>query len=167
MIGYTIQDIMFEGPCPPYTSDHVEELWAGRASLSPRDIASLDIGTIDKIWILSRLLFRLSRARANRVARLIALDVVNVVDRSNCPDIVWWYLVSGDKSAAYYAWSAYGDIETGYAWYIVVVVRDAARYDRPALDYVACDAARYFDGYARYVALDRYLEIILRAWEVH
>jgi hypothetical protein len=94
---YTIADIMAEGPCSDnYPVERVEALMAGRESVSPQQIAVLDIPLLDRIWTLGRLLRRLSPWRARRVTRMVALDVA---DLWPCPDVSWWYLVSGDEDA--------------------------------------------------------------------
>jgi hypothetical protein len=100
---YTVDDIMREGPCSSYTRERVVALWGGEESLSPAEIARLPIAVEDRIWVLGRLLFRLSPPRACRVARLIALDVLDFWDP---PDVVAWYLGTGDEQAVDAAWDA-------------------------------------------------------------
>jgi hypothetical protein len=96
MIRYTVEDIMREEPCSSYTLEYVRALWNGSETLSPAEIARLPIAVEDRIWALGRLLFRLSPHRARRVARLIALDVIELWDP---PDIVVWFLGTGDEQA--------------------------------------------------------------------
>ena len=122
---YTMADIMAEGPCEDnYPVERVEELLAGRESISPRQIAELDIPILDRIWILGRLLYRLSLMRAHRIARLIALDVA---DLWPCPDVAWHYLVSGDENF----WSASWSADRVAPWAASI-----------AFWYAACDGAR-------------------------
>jgi hypothetical protein len=92
MMRYTVGDIMREGPCLSYSLPRVCALWGGAESLSPFDIALLPIPIADRMWALWRLLFRLSPPRAYRVARLIALDVLDFWDP---PDVVAWFLGRG------------------------------------------------------------------------
>jgi len=96
VIRYTVDDIMREEPCSSYAEARVRALWGRAESLSPGDIARLPISVEDRMWALLRLLFRLSPHRAYRVARLIALDVL---DLWGPPDIVVWFLGSGDERA--------------------------------------------------------------------
>jgi hypothetical protein len=136
---YTIQAILEEHPCEDYTEGLVTELWDGREALSVHEIRELNIPIDDRVWILSRLLYRLSTYRARRVARRIALDVAHLWD---CSDIVWWYLVTGDKES----WSA--------AWYAA----NAAARDARA----AASAAARAD--ARAAAREKYLQMIVNAF---
>jgi hypothetical protein len=52
----TVDRIMNLHPC--YTLDRVEQLWAGRRSLTPTQIAKLDISHEDRVWALVRLVTR-------------------------------------------------------------------------------------------------------------
>jgi len=52
---FTIKDIQKLGPCKEYTEERLKELWAGRESLSRREILKLDIGIGDKNWVISQL----------------------------------------------------------------------------------------------------------------
>jgi hypothetical protein len=172
--GYTVDDIMAEGPCPNYPRARVVELWDGRERLTPHEIAELDIPLSDRIWALSHLLYRLSPYRVKKVTRMIALDVA---DLWPCPDIVWHYLVTGDSeyeaaaSAAFQAatltaaedaarvaaWDAAGD--TWDAAWVAWVAWNAALAARDA--WSLRDA-----GDDANAALERYLGWLVRAWEV-
>ena len=52
---YTIKDIQKLGPCKEYTEERLKELWAGRESLSRREILKLDIPIDDKNWVVPQL----------------------------------------------------------------------------------------------------------------
>lgn len=126
-MNFTICDIMRERPCQDnYPLDRVRALWAGRESISHREVAALDIPVEDRIWALSRLLYRLSPQRHRRVKRLIGLDVAPLW---SCPDIIWWYLTSGDAAVDAAAWNA--------AWAV-----DADAVARAAADAAAKATAR-------------------------
>jgi len=67
MHRYTVCDIMKLNPCEGYPRERVEKLWAGRESLSVREIAELDIPIWDRIWALCEL-------ATPRAARIFACD---------------------------------------------------------------------------------------------
>jgi hypothetical protein len=94
MKTYTMGDIIRECPCDRYSIDRLDELADGRNQITPLEISELDIPILDKLWILSRLLYRTSPHAANRITRMIALNVVNYWD---CPDLCFWYLSTGDN----------------------------------------------------------------------
>lgn len=48
----TIDDVLNHNPCPGYTRERVEELFAGRETITAKDILAMDIGNLDKIWII-------------------------------------------------------------------------------------------------------------------
>ena len=122
----TVDDIMLEEPCEDkYPRERIQALAGDRATMTPQEIAALDIPIEDRIWILSQLLFRLSPHRVNRVARMIALDVCEYWDP---PDITWWYLTSGGTALWEASWEA--------AW---EATWDAAK---DAASDASCDAAR-------------------------
>ena len=163
---YTMADIMSEGPCEEYTIKRVEALWSGRESLSPRQIAELDIPILDRIWILGRLLYRLSLMRAHRITRLIALDVA---DLWPCPNIAWWYLVSGDENSRAASWDAAGDAPWDASWNAArdasIFAMDAAAASENIFWYVIKAAARIAASWD--AALGRYLGWLIRfGWEV-
>jgi len=143
VIRYTIDDIMREKPCPSYPLSRVSALWGGAESLSPAEIARLPIPVLDRIWALGRLLFRLSPPRACRVARLIALDVLDLWDP---PDIVVWFLCTGDEQARVSARAAVGEA----SWDAWATARATARSAAAAAEqatirdaaWAARDAAR-------------------------
>jgi len=154
MIRYTIDDIMREKPCPSYPLSRVVALWGGEESLSPAEIARLPIAVEDRIWVLGRLLFRLSPPRACRVARLIAIDVLDFWDP---PDVVAWFLGTGDEQARVSARSA--------AWEAARVAARIAAWD------AAWDAARAAYGASdalgpvRSASLKRYLSWVVKAFD--
>lgn len=53
MQQFTVADIMSLSPC--YTSERVTQLWAGRESLTAREIYALDIPILDRHWAILRL----------------------------------------------------------------------------------------------------------------
>jgi hypothetical protein len=48
----TVSDIMDARPCSDYPRSRVDKLWAGRESLTPREIAALEIQVQDRLWAL-------------------------------------------------------------------------------------------------------------------
>ena len=50
----TVDAVMAWNPCREYTNDRVTALFAGRETLSARDIAGLDIPSEDKLWSMLR-----------------------------------------------------------------------------------------------------------------
>lgn len=142
MIAFTVDDIMREKPCGSYTQKLVEDLFGGRERLTPHDIARLEIPAEERIWILGRLLYRLSPYRSNRVARLIALDVEELRDNSK---IVWEYLITGYNIIRLSPWYT--------EWYSS---RNAA-FD------VAWDSAKY--NHNKIKALKKYLILVVKAFD--
>jgi len=55
MNTFTVKDIMNQKPCPDYTEEVVKDLWAGREELTVKEVCSLDIDVLDRIWIAVRL----------------------------------------------------------------------------------------------------------------
>lgn len=97
----TVEMVMAERPCKNYPPERVAELWAGRESLAPTEIAQLEIPAGDRAWLLGRLLGRHDPTRV--VARRIARDVLG--DRS-IPDPCRRWLDYGDESLRAAAWAA-------------------------------------------------------------
>jgi hypothetical protein len=64
----TIDAIMELDPCPEYSRERVEELWAGRESITMIELLDLDIPVCDWIWAADGLLDPTSR-------RLLACDI--------------------------------------------------------------------------------------------
>jgi hypothetical protein len=60
----TVDQVMAWEPCDYYTRERVEALWAGRESLSLREIAALDIPGKDVLWVICHA----APVRAARVA---------------------------------------------------------------------------------------------------
>ena len=95
-MNVTVKDIMYLGPCDDYTEERVTELWDGREALSLEEIRELDIPIEDIGWAILSILSSRHPKRAEKIARRIALDVAHLWD---CPDIVLWYLVTGDEES--------------------------------------------------------------------
>ena len=58
MKKYTVKDIMNKGPCKEYTKERVLELWAGKETLTFKEVCTLDIDSKDRTWIAARLASR-------------------------------------------------------------------------------------------------------------
>lgn len=55
MNSVTVDEVMSWHPCdPPYTREYVEELFAGRATITALDILDMDIPPEDKLWAVLR-----------------------------------------------------------------------------------------------------------------
>jgi len=50
----TVEQVMGYYPCASYDRARVEELFAGRAALTPHEVAALDIPASDRLWPLLR-----------------------------------------------------------------------------------------------------------------
>ena len=48
----TIDDVLSHNPCSEYTRERVETLFAGRETITAKDVLAMDIGNLDKIWII-------------------------------------------------------------------------------------------------------------------
>lgn len=48
----TVNQIMATKPCPDYTRERVEGLFAGRETITPEDVKALKIKNADKLWAL-------------------------------------------------------------------------------------------------------------------
>ena len=168
MIRYTVKDIMREGPCEAYSRSRVRALWGWSESLSPADIARLPIPIAGRMWALWHLLFRLSPPRACRVARLVAFDVLDLWDP---PDIVVWFLGTGDEQARATAqaesrtnWDAWG-----FSWETWSSPRNFARASVWFASLSAIfPAAAYADkavGPVRASTMKRYLSWVVKAFD--
>lgn len=168
MIRYTVDDIMNEKPCmPDYPRKRVEALWAGREGLTPREIAALDIQIYDRIWALSRMLYRTSPNAAYRIARMFALSVTH---RWDCPDLAWWYLVSGDEAARDAArddaWEVHCSAK-GASSDAALATWDATIESENVVVNASIDA-RWSDDHATWAdTYQQHLETLVGAWEVH
>jgi hypothetical protein len=89
---YTKSDIKKLGICPDYTDERLDELVAGRESLSERELAEFDIPIDDRLWLLGRL----CADERNTVTRRIAKDVLPLWKRP-VPKVVMRYLDTGDE----------------------------------------------------------------------
>jgi hypothetical protein len=102
---YTKKDIKGIGICSDYTDECLDELAAGRESLSERELAELDIPIDDRIYLLGRL----CADDKNTVARRIATDVLPLWNRP-VPEVVKRYLETGESdiktAAGAAAWAA-------------------------------------------------------------
>jgi len=93
-----------------YTDGQLDELAEGRESLTPEEVASLDISIDDRYWALSA---AMSKEQNRRVARRIEMDVIHLWD---APPIVKQYLETGDESLRSAAWDAARDAASAAAW---------------------------------------------------
>jgi len=84
MKSVTIDQVMAWRPCGTYTQERVAELFAGRETLSPRDIMALDIPATDRFWALARPAF-LSKESLHLLACTIAEDMLPFFE-DECPD---------------------------------------------------------------------------------
>jgi len=119
MKKFTIKDIQKLGPCKGYTEERLEELWAGRESLSRREILKLDIDIGDKNWV---------------VPQLVSTEVV-VTWAQYCADTAEKHTGNAVNAAD----AASSARSAGYA-------HAAAAYTRYAAD--AADTAEYAADYA-------------------
>jgi hypothetical protein len=103
---YTKSDIKNLGICPDYTDERLDELLAGRESMSARELSELDIPLDDLLWLLGRL----CADDRNTVARRIARDVLPFWE-GLVPEIVTQYLETGDPELRDTAWAAASDAE--------------------------------------------------------
>ena len=63
-MNVTVEKILSLGPCSHYREHDgavIRELWAGRKSLTPTEIAALNIPPMDRAWALMRLVSRNAR----------------------------------------------------------------------------------------------------------
>jgi len=109
----------------------IDELAEGRESITPADVAVLDIAWGDRIWLLTRLM---TEGQRQRYARRVALDVA---DLWACPDVVRRWLATGDDSmrseaaeearsaAEAAAWSALSAAAWSAAWSAAAAWSDA------------------------------------------
>jgi hypothetical protein len=166
-ITVTVADIMAAGPCEDYTLERVSELWGGNDTLTPQQIAELDIPAADRLWAL------INACMDDTKRRLFACDCVErALQRESAagrePDSRSWEAISvsrgfayGDASeaelaaarcAAWYAARAAAGAATWYAaggggvaaWYAAWYAAGAAA--GAATWYAAVAAARYAAG---------------------
>jgi hypothetical protein len=57
----TVDMVMNEKPCSRYPRERVEELWAGRGSLTPTEVKQLPILAVDIEWLLGNLARKVDR----------------------------------------------------------------------------------------------------------
>jgi uncharacterized protein (UPF0210 family) len=57
----TVDMVMAEKPCSRYSRERVEELWAGRESLTPTEVIELPIPAVDIGWLLRNLTRKVNR----------------------------------------------------------------------------------------------------------
>ena len=50
MTTWTIDHMLAQNPCPEYDRARITQLWAGRETLTTRDILDLDIPAKDRVW---------------------------------------------------------------------------------------------------------------------
>lgn len=50
----TVENVMALNPCSDYPRERVQELWGKRKSLSLRQILTLPIPEIDRIWVMTQ-----------------------------------------------------------------------------------------------------------------
>ena len=53
MKSVTVDDVLAQNPCDEYTRERIEELFAGRSSLTAPDVMLLDIPIEDRTWALN------------------------------------------------------------------------------------------------------------------
>jgi hypothetical protein len=106
---YTKSDIKKLGICPDYTDERLDELAAGRESLSERELADLEIPINDRLWLLGRLCADDKNTVARRIAR-------NVMPLWTVPDVVKRYLETGESDIKDAAWAAAWDAAGDAAW---------------------------------------------------
>lgn len=136
----TVAEMMGFGPCSDYPESRVVELWAGRDTLTPIEIAALDIPVDARSWALSQLLGLHDPTRV--VARRIVRDVLG--EREISPEYTAW-LDSGDEALRDSARAAYWAARLAADWVAARTADSAAR----TADWVADGAA---DGAAYWAA---------------
>jgi hypothetical protein len=110
---YTKSDIKKLGICPDYTDERLDELAAGRESLSERELSELDIPIDDRLWLLGRL----CADDRNTVARRIATDVIPLW-KCPVPDVVKRYLETGESNIKAAAGAAADAVSGASTWAI-------------------------------------------------
>ena len=77
----TVNDIMAADPCEKYTEEVVKKLWAGHETLTPEEIAKLDIPGEDRLWAI------ISCCLSDRQRRHFACDCAELVlSKAENPD---------------------------------------------------------------------------------
>jgi hypothetical protein len=146
-----IDDIM---NMPKYTRKRVTELFAGRESLTPREIAGADIPVDDRMLVMSCILARHDPTRS--VARRIALEVLP----NDAPAVIRQWLETGDEAirvaAKEAAKGAAYEVEYEVVYKAADDAEDDAAYD--ADDDAAYEAAyRAADGAAYDAEMEKYI----------
>jgi hypothetical protein len=170
----TVDDIMAAGPCSLYPRERVVDLWAGRESLTAREIANLKIPVLDRLWAIilcclddrQRRLFAcdcaeralalvkdldLRSVEAIRVSRLYAVGEATGEQLAAAMAVAGAAARAAARDVARYearaaAWYAAMAAAGDAAWYAAWYAAWAAAWD------VAWDAARDAAWYAAMVA---------------
>ena len=137
----TVEMVMQERPCVDYPESRVRELWSGRESLSPSDVAALDIPFSDRAWLLGRILGHNDKTRV--VVRRIVRDALGDME---IPDAYKLWLDSGDKSLRNAARDAAWSADWKSDWYsVATITRDATWFsDKDVAWYTAGSASVYY-----------------------
>ena len=142
----TVDDIMKMHPCCLYPRARVEELWAGRESLSALEILDLPITAADRLWALLR--------RGVLPGRVLLLFAAACVERRI--EVARQRGVQIDPRTAAvpaairdYAEGRIGHVAMRRVWFAAYAAAEAA-------DAAACDAA-YTAAYAATSAAAEYL----------
>ena len=144
----TVEKILSLGPCSHYREHDgavIRELWAGRKSLTPAEIAALNIPPTDRAWALMRLVSRNARVAWACDCASRALPVFEA-----------W--AKRTKQTAKIAQGPRKCIKTVRAWLhgkaTITEVREArdASYAATYTSYAAANEAAYAAAYAAYDA---------------
>lgn len=121
MSGITVDDIMELGPCPEYTLKRVEELFAGRTSITYSDILAMDIPYAHKVWVLDEIMSVQQRYLFVRRCGLAAAALWSA------PEVVVRYLETGDEDLQFEAWDACREYVTRNDYQPTAAARFTAR----------------------------------------
>ena len=144
MKTYTVSSVMAAKPCSQYSEERVASLWAGRESLTAREISDLEIPIVDRIWGLIRV------CMDARTQRLFGCDcaeraLMRESEAGREPDARSWNAISVSRRFAYGSATseeldAAWDAASAAVWN---VARDAASAAAcAAASAAACAAAR-------------------------
>ena len=95
---FTVGLVMSWQPCEEYPRKRVEELFAGRESLTSQEVAALDIPAADRLWVLLREEIIPAEVLHELACEFAERALLRERDAGREPDPVYWKAIEAKRT---------------------------------------------------------------------